>query len=206
MSHTITPQQTGVSVYGVPQVAYKMDGATGLDFGSVVAKVTLRQAAILDAQTSVVTSAVRLRQKQLEAIGNGLALIDSILARFKLKDAASSDKISLGKDECKQLLDAKKTLERFGYTLDIGHTEEQTIEHCCKSDEHIPESWDISRGVTMRAQSKIQELIDTEDNNLQQDMISVQGFMQKRDKAFDGATDIVKKYEGTGGNIIRTIV
>lgn len=206
MSHTITPQQTGVSVYGVPQVAYNMAGATGLDFGSVVAKVTLRQAAIVDAQTSVVTSAVRLRQKQLEAMGNGLAIIDSILTRFKQKDAGSDDKVTLGKAEAKQLLDAKNALEKFGYTLDVGYTPEHTEEKCCASDKDIPESWSITRAVTMRAQSKVQEMIDTEDNNLQQDMISVQGFMQKRDKAFDGATDIVKKYEGTGGNIIKTIV
>ena len=55
------------------------------------------------------------------------------------------------------------------------------------------------------AQNNIQYALDTEDNNLQQDMVSLQSLISKRDNAFSAASKIVRKADGTGSGIIRNI-
>ena len=44
--------------------------------------------------------------------------------------------------------------------------------------------------------------MDTEDNNLQQDVVSLQGLVSKRDNAFSTAGRLVKKYDGSADAII----
>lgn len=201
MSRSVSVESAGVSVYGVPQVAFSMEGEHGLDFGTVVARVTLNQAAIADSMTAAATSALQLRQHQVVLLGNTLAKVDSVLGRFKQETQRSSDKIKFEKNEWDELLNLQKELKKYGYTLDISHEDEQ--EKCCAKD--VPESWAITRATAMKAQSDVQAMIDTENNNLQQDMISVQGFQQKRDKAFESAGDMVNKFNSTAGTIIQRI-
>ncbi len=56
-----------------------------------------------------------------------------------------------------------------------------------------------------KAQNDIQYAMDTEDNNLKQDMVSLQSFISKRDNAFSAASKIVRKSDGSAGGIIRNI-
>lgn len=197
----ITTHDLGFSVYGVPQVDYSADGKSGLDFGDVIANVTLKQAAIADNQTKSVSSVIRLRQKQLEAMGNTLAIVNGILAKFKVKGGQSKDEYTIKKSEADDILQAAKELEKYGYTLKI--VEETKKTKCCGGSEY--QAITITRATAMRAQSEVQTMIDTENNNMQQDMMTVQGVLQKRDKAFDGAQDMIRGFYRAADGIVRTM-
>ena len=197
----ITTHDLGISVYGVPQVCYSADGKNGLDLGDVIASVTLKQATIADNQTQAVSSAIRLRQKQLEAMGKALALVNGILAKFRVKDGQSTDKYTIEKDKAAEILKAADELKKYGYTLSAVEETKKTA--CCGGTKY--QAITITRATAMRAQSEVQTMIDTENNNMQQDMMTMQGVLQKRDRAFDGAQDMIKGFYRTADGIVRTM-
>ena len=47
--------------------------------------------------------------------------------------------------------------------------------------------------------------MDVEDNDMQQDMITVQGLVSKRDNSFSTASKVLKKVNSTGETIINSI-
>ena len=51
----------------------------------------------------------------------------------------------------------------------------------------------IKRGDAMKVQNNVRYALDVEDNNLQQDTVSLQSLLTKRDNAFSNASKIVKK-------------
>jgi hypothetical protein len=63
----------------------------------------------------------------------------------------------------------------------------------------------MTRGDLMRSQDDIQYALDVEDNNLQQDMVSLQGLVSKRDSAFSTAARIVSKSLNAGAAAIDNI-
>ena len=197
----ITTHDLGISVYGVPQVGYSADGKSGLDFGDVISHVTLKQATIADNQTRSVSSAIRLRQKQLEAMGRTLAIVNGILAKFRVKGGHSKDEYTIEKDKAAEILQAADELKKYGYTLKIVEETKKTA--CCGGSEY--KAITITRATAMRAQAEVQTMIDTENNNMQQDMMTVQGVLQKRDRAFDGAQDMIKGFYRATDGIIRTM-
>jgi hypothetical protein len=60
----------------------------------------------------------------------------------------------------------------------------------------------MTRGDLMRSQDDIQYKLDVEDNNLQQDMVSLQSFVSKRDSAFSTASKIISKAHNAAGSAI----
>ena len=55
------------------------------------------------------------------------------------------------------------------------------------------------------AQNDIQYALDVEDNELQQDMVSLQSLVSKRDNAFSMASKIIKKSANAASNTISNI-
>ena len=47
--------------------------------------------------------------------------------------------------------------------------------------------------------------MDVEDNDMQQDMITVQGLVSKRDNSYSTASKMLQKFNSTGGTIINSI-
>ena len=73
-----------------------------------------------------------------------------------------------------ELSKAKNTLAKYGLYLNVSNNQ-------------------ITRETGTKAQSDIQYAVDTEDNNLQQDIVTLQSLMTKRDNAFSTASKVVKK-------------
>ena len=64
----------------------------------------------------------------------------------------------------------------------------------------------MTRADIMKGQNEIQYAMDTEDNNLQQDTVTLQSLLSKRDSAFSTASRIVKKADNAASATIGNIV
>ena len=60
----------------------------------------------------------------------------------------------------------------------------------------------MTRRQVMNAQNSVQYAIDTEDNNLKQDMVTFQSLMSKRDNSFSTAAKLVRKAGNAAGSTI----
>ena len=57
-------------------------------------------------------------------------------------------------------------------------------------------SWDgdsMTRGNLQKAQTNVQYAIDREDNDIQQDIVTLQSYISKRDNAYSNASKVVRK-------------
>ena len=64
----------------------------------------------------------------------------------------------------------------------------------------------MTRANLMKGQNEIQHALDTEDNELQQDSVTLQGLLSKRDSAYSTASNIVKKADRTNSSTISNFV
>jgi hypothetical protein len=63
----------------------------------------------------------------------------------------------------------------------------------------------VQRGTAQNAQEQTEYEMDMENNDLQQDMITVQGLISKRDDSYSTAAKVLKKVNSTGNSIINSI-
>lgn len=198
----------GIAVYGIPQLDYSLDGFAHQDFDTVVAKVSMHQASIVEQQTDAIASAIRLRQSAAQDLGNALAKLSGLLNRYPTKDQKRDDLpdpiIKVDSDEGRELINLKNRLKTYGYDL-VTEVKEAEIHGDCSCHDNVDAHIDITRGECMKGQARVQELVDIENNNIQQDMNTLNGFVTKRDKAYNNAEKVVKKYEDTAITIIKAM-
>ena len=75
------------------------------------------------------------------------------------------------------------------------------------SDMKLPVNGDnkVQRGDATSAQSALQYEIDYETNEMQQDMVSLQSLVSKRDNAFSTASSLVQKVNSTASTLIGNV-
>lgn len=208
MIPTVKAHEIDLSVYGIRQVDYSLDGVPGyVQFDRVIAESSFQQAAVVDRQTQTVAAALKLRQHKTDDLGKTLALLDGILCSYTEKTPSSSDKSQYWlpnsqKEELKALLDR---VSQYGNTITKelvdkikkGHgTESKPGQFCVV----------IERGVAMRSQTEVERMIDTENTNIQQEMNTLQGFVTKRDKAYKNAAKVIEKYNRAASSIIKAMM
>ena len=70
-------------------------------------------------------------------------------------------------------------------------------------------SWDgtntMKLGNLQKAQTSLQYAIDREDNDIQQDIVTLQSYISKRDNAYSNAAKIVKKTNNAASSTIGNI-
>lgn len=179
MSDAIVARDLGIAVYGQSQVDYTVNGAKHKDFGEAVAFASLAQATAIEVETAALADIVRARTRKIEELGNVLAYLASAIAKLPGKNPGSDDKAPLNPA-------AATIAAKYGITISMS-------------------GGNATRAVLQRSQSTVQFAIDTEDNNLQQDTISAQGYVSKRDGAYSTAAKLVKKFAGTGSAMIRNM-
>lgn len=168
-------QQTdikGFSVYGQQQVDYTVQGLPHQDFAAAIAAAALGRTLSLEGATSAVTAGIRLRMAKMEDLGNCMSIVSKYVA--SLADKETSDKAS-GAD----LLQVKNTLDAYGVSS--------------SSISIDGSNGSVEKGDLTRLQADIQYAIDREDNDLQQDMTAVQGYINKRDQGYQTAYAVVRK-------------
>ena len=160
---------TDNSVYGVQQVQYTVNGRSGKNFMDAVAIAAFRQAAAIETATSAYSSVVRARQQKIDDLGGALSNIARAMGEVH-KKTKSDDKITIPDANSVKTVAAK-----YGISLSWTDGDKMTL------------------GNLQKAQTNVQYAIDREDNDIQQDIVTLQSYISKRDNAYSNAAKIVKK-------------
>jgi hypothetical protein len=189
-----TSEINGGAVYGVKQVQYTVDGVAGKDFTAALTAAAFKESVAIEEATSAFAEMVRQRQKKVTELGEALAIISQNIATLKTgKDISNSD----WTDWSVAMVTAAATLNKYG------------ISHNISIDKP---SWSagvelgrIQRSNAQKLQTNVQYEMDKEDNNLQQDLVTLNSFVSKRDTAFSTASKLVKKADNAASSTISNI-
>ena len=181
MANLVTENAIPVlAVYGVQQMQYTVDGLAGQDFAAALTIASFRQSTAIENASASYATVVRQRQKKVDDLGDALAVLAKALASMTTDDQDPDDK----SDADSALTAAANTVAGYGITsMKVSGNK-------------------IKRGDAMKAQNDIQYALDVEDNQLQQDTVSLQSLLTKRDNAFSNASKIVKKALNASGSTI----
>ena len=179
----------GLSVYGVRQRNYTVDGVKGCDYVKAASVAMFQEANAIEAETSAYAAVLEARQKKLDELGWALSVIVKAVASMKTKKQKSTD-----------LSAADENLKKASQILDKYRRESN-------SDLKLPVNGDnkVQRGDATSAQSALQYEIDYETNDMQQDMVTMQSLVSKRDNAFSTAASLVQKINSTASTLIGNI-
>ena len=190
-----TNQIEGFNVYGVQMVDYTSDGVRGRDFGTAVALACFASSAAIEAEATAFAEVLRARQKKLSDLNGALATLIDIMGKFDNDEPESDDTV---RDD--RLPGLRDLMARYGLSLNIRSFTMPVVPPA------KPETWYfIRRDTSENARANLEYAMDVEDNDLQQDMITMQGLVGKRDNSFSTAAKIIKKYGDTGNSMLRTI-
>ncbi len=172
MGNLVVPEAlSGCKVYGVQQMQYTVDGVSGQDYAGALTMAAFQQATAIEHSASSYAEVVRQRQRKIDDLGEVLASIAKALASMKTKDQSPDDK----SDADDNLKTAAEKAALYGLSMPLTDGNK------------------IKRGDAMKVQNNVRYALDVEDNNLQQDTVSLQSLLTKRDNAFSNASKIVKK-------------
>lgn len=182
MASLITTETiTDNSVYGVRQVQYTVNGHSGKNFMDAVAIAAFRQAAAIETATSAYSSVVRARQQKIDDLGGALSNIARAMGEVH-KKTKSGDKITIPDANSVKTVAAK-----YGISLSWTDGDKMTL------------------GNLQKAQTNVQYAIDREDNDIQQDIVTLQSYISKRDNAYSNAAKIIKKTNNAATSTINNI-
>lgn len=169
--------------YGLPNVDYTVDGAAGCGFAEAVAFGSLRQSYSVEAAAQAVSEVIKARQRKCSDIGDALATVGEAMASIEdTSDTDAESKISVTK-----LAQARTLLAKYGIDLPLT------------------EKGQVTYATGYRKQNEVQMALDRETNDLQQNMTTLQGLVNKRDNVFNVSSKVVKKVNKTMIGTIRAI-
>lgn len=184
MSSIIVPEAVaGGSVYGVRQMQYTVDGMSGQNFIDAVTAASFRQAVAIEDATSAYTAVVRARQTKIDELAEALAEIAKAVGRLNNKNAKSGDKVTV---------DNAGTVKTIAAKYDVSLSWESNGSQ-------------MTRGNIQKAQTNFQYAIDREDNDIQQDIVTLQSFITKRDNAYSNAAKVIQKANQAASSTIGNI-
>lgn len=190
MALIVTNEIPGFDVYGVGQVDYTIDGVSGKDFGAAVAKAAFIQSNAIERESEAYSAMVKVRMRKLEDLGEALAIISKAVATMPVEEPESDDLSS----DIPDLLTAKDLLAKYGIDMYVHVLALYDIKRCF-----------ISREEGVMRQNDVQLAIDEENNSLQQDMVTLQALVSKRDNSFSTAAKLIQKVNDTSQTVIGNI-
>lgn len=194
MANLITATEiSGGAVYGVGQVSYAVDGVSGKDYADALTAAAFKESVSIEAAASAYAAVVRQRQRKVSDLGVVLA---DLAYAISTMDPKSNDP-NKRSNTCTQVLEAYNLAGKYGITLSLASV---------GVSNGVNTSASITYANATRSQNDVQYALDMEDNNLQQDMISLQSFIAKRDNAFSTAAQIIKKASKAADSTIGNIV
>ena len=179
----VTEPLAGNSVYGVRQAQYNVGGESGKDFADAIAIAAFKQSTAIEAAAAGYVAVVKARQKKVSELGEVLAHLAQAVAKLPTKDAKSSDRATVDNGAW-----VNGTASSYGITLVFDAN-----------------TANMSRSNLWKGQTEVQYQMDKESNNLQQDMVSLQSYITKRDNAYSTAAKIVKKSLNAADSTIRNV-
>ena len=194
----------GFSIYGVQMVDYTLDGVSGKDFGTATALACFVSATAIEMEATAYADILRARQRKLTELADANECIRNFISKLPTDDQESDDMIAwlpnyVRNDQDREYISWASTIKtmtsRYGLSCPIRS---ETL-----MDEDVIEY--VRRDDLENARANVEYAMDVEDNDLQQDMIAMQGLIGKRDNSFNTAAKIIKKVGGTGDSMLRNI-
>ena len=194
MADLIEPTRiSGAAVYGVEQYAYTVDGISGKDYAAALSAASFKEAVAIEKALGAYSEVVRQRMRKLDDLGGVMATLNAAYATLKTKDMESDDTTT----NMPELRTARDTAALYDVTINMTElnifTTTTTICY-------------MTRRQVMNAQNAVQYAIDREDNDLKQDMVSLNSYISKRDNSFSTASKLVKKALGASASTIGSMV
>jgi len=184
MSDLIKPSEIqGGSVYGVKQVQYTVDGVEGKDYIDALTAAAFRESVAIEETAAAFSAVVRQRHRKVDDLGTILSLLAVANANLKVKEQSQSDQATVNNAAW-----VNATASKYGITLVF-----------------VANTANMTRANIMRGQNDVQYALDVEDNNLQQDAVTLQSYISKRDNAYSTASKIVRKALNAAGSTIGNI-
>ena len=171
------------AVYGVPQVSYTVGDVSGRDFTAALTVAAFKQTAAIESASTAYADLVRVRSQKIEDLGTVLAYLNKALTSLRPTNGQSGDTATIDNSAW-----VNATAKKYGITLVFKEN-----------------TGDMTRENIMNGQNEIQYAIDTEDNNLQQDLVALQGLVSKRDSAQSTAARVVRKADEAAKTTIGNI-
>lgn len=182
MSDLIVPEKIpGFAVYGVQQMQYTVAGEAKQDYISAVTCAAFREAVSIETACSGYSEVVKARQQKVDDLGEVLAYLAKANAQLPT-DPKTTDKVNIDHSAW-----IKSVCSNYGISLNWSDGSKMTY------------------GNLQKAQTDVQYQMEREDNNLQQDMVTLQSYVSKRDNAYSTASKVVKKTLGAGASTIVNI-
>lgn len=182
-----TTDIAGLRVYGQQQVDYTLEGEMHRDFAAAVAYASIQRAVAIESMTGAVAEAVRMRERKLTDIGTALANVAEAISKFTSKSKTTDTVSTSG------LAEAKRILMQYGLSKAAGYISNNGSEG------------KVQNGDVSKLQTDVQYAADREDNQLQQDLVALQGYFSKRDQSYSLAAKLVKKVNASLTSGIRNI-
>ena len=177
MAELIKPTEiAGGAVYGVRQMSYAVDGVSGKDYGAALAAAAFKESVAIETSASAYSEVVRQREKKVSELGAVLAVLAKAIATLDPKSDANN-----------ALITAKNTCASYGVSLSLSDGNKITFKNA------------------QTGQTNVQYALDKEDNNLQQDLITLRSYITKRDNAYSTAARIIDKFNNAASNTIGNI-
>lgn len=179
----------GLSVYGVQQKDYTVKGKEHCDYIKAASVAMFQEAGAIEKETAAYAAVLEARQKKLDELGWALSVIVKAIASLKVKKPESDDLSSPDPN----LKIASQILDKYWRSAnkDLRMPVWELIHFVC-----------VSRDDALKAQAAVQYEIDYETNEMQQDMVSMQSLVSKRDNAFSTAASLVQKINSTASSLI----
>ena len=177
----------GADIYGVPQNEYVLDGVAGHDYTEALTAAAFKQSTAVEAELSAMNAVVRARQTKLNELNEALTTITYATGTLRVgttdKPAESGDL----SDAIDALLDARDLARKYGITITLaGDSGNQ-----------------IRRRDAQTASANLHHELDIEGNSLQQDNVSLQNMISKRDSTYQTAMSVVKKSLNVGKTLVK---
>ena len=182
---TVVSRLEDERVYGVPIKSYTVNGLTGQAFADAVAFASLRQSYAVETVASALQAVVKQREGRVSALSEALATLAEAIASMDQKESDPNKRRSAISTE--KLKQANLIFQQYG------------IEQMSLSDGQV------TYGVAYYKQNDVQLALDNEQNELQQNMSSLQSLVTKRDKAFQVASRVVAKVNSTLSSTIQAM-
>ena len=175
----------GVSVYGVDQVSYTVGGVPGQDYTQALTVACFQESAAVEAELELLSIMARARQTKLKELGDVLAILTKAQGTMPVKDQYQTD-LSEPMDA---LVDAQEIALKYMIRIPLGGENGNQIQ----------------RRNCQVAVSNIKNAVDLETNSLQQDTVTLQNLIGKRDSTYQTATSITKKSLNASASAIKNM-
>ena len=175
----------GAAVYGVEQVSYTVDGVGGQDYTYALTVACFKQAAAVEANLDAVTTLARARQTKLKDLNQVLVILTLASGTLPVEDQVSTDLSS----ELESLRDAVDIARKYGILFGLAGANRNQMQ----------------RDELQRTVSNVKYAVDMENNSLQQDIVSMQNLIEKRDSTYGTASSIVKRSQNASFTTIKSI-